>query len=256
MIAIKNTWHDCRLKILRKGSTCLVEVSVAHHITHEPGQFISMQLFLNDKVYKRFYSILKSSESNGRQLFTLAISTCGVVSRAINDALLHEAKIFHKAIGLLTLSQKDALDSLIFCSTNTGIAPYCSYVNSLQLQQYMKDNKHMTVQFLHGIRTIEDNFLVEEMALNLYRSRVSIHVFVSSNSSARAVSRYNIQYHYGQRLTDSAGLDIIRKGSVEKTGFCYLCGNPRMIEQAEKYLTETNPSFIIKKEKFITLDGK
>jgi len=206
-----------------------------------PGQYVALgllptaarpsdfpaeeQTFKPDRLIKRSYSIGSSPMEKEHFEFYIAILPEGALTSRF--ALLNEGdRLFAqpKIVGTFTLEGTPDDSNLILVSTGTGIAPYISMLRS---ESTWNSGRHITL--LHGVRYPCDLGYRDEM-LKLAESRdnFSYHLTIS-----RADESWEGDKGYVQ--------EYLKNGTVNlnpQKDHVFLCGNPAMIEDVEKMLTE------------------
>jgi ferredoxin--NADP+ reductase len=178
-----------------------------------------------DKIIKRAYSIGSSPENRDFLEFYIAVVPDGSLTSRL-AALKEGDRLFAqpKVTGTFTLEGLPPERNLLLVSTGTGLAPFMSMVRT---EDIWTPGRRITV--VHGVRHPSDFAYAEEL--------------MSLGESGRGLSYLPIASRAGDDYTG-------RKGRVQKlfedrlidpdpaADSVFLCGNPAMIEDVEKMLTE------------------
>ncbi|MBX7137418.1 MAG: ferredoxin--NADP reductase [Oligoflexia bacterium] len=204
-----------------------------------PGQYVALglpgsaarpsnfppeaQLPAPDKIIKRAYSIGSPPQQKEYLEFYIAIAPLGALTSRL--AMLHEGdRLFMnpKITGTFTLHEVPADHNLILVSTGTGIAPYMSM---LRTESSWTPQRRITL--LHGARHAQDLAYREELlALAAREPRFTYHAIVSREDPAWHGPRGYVQSFFNDGT-------IVLDPRVDHV---FMCGNPGMIDQTQKYL--------------------
>ncbi len=203
-----------------------------------PGQFITLLLKnAAGELKRRSYSI---ASPPGEKTFAIAIS---YVKGGIASELLFNLQAKHAPIkamgpaGRLVL-QPESIKRYFLIGTGTGIAPYRAMLPLLAQHQETQFEIILGVQYRSGALYAED-FL----AFSKAHSHCRFH-----NCLSREASDFHPheQKGYVQNL-----LHTLKANPQEDV--VYLCGNPNMIDDSFKLLTEMGfPSDRVRREKYVS----
>lgn len=194
----------------------------------EAGQFVSLLFYHNGETLKRSYSIASSPEKLANEgLLEIAIGLVpnGAASECFSHAKPSDTFQMTGPFGVLTLP-KEIPERLILIGTGTGVAPYRSMLPQLRtlVEQGQK------VHILMGARQREDLFYQQDFqALANASTEVCFESCLSREEDVKA-ARGEYKGYVQDRLcelTPTPGQDLV-----------YLCGNPGMIDDNVKYLSD------------------
>ncbi|WP_196221492.1 FAD-binding oxidoreductase [Sansalvadorimonas verongulae] len=194
----------------------------------EAGQFISLLFTHKGENLKRSYSIASSPEKlRDEGLLDIAIGLVpnGAASECFANAKVGETFQMTGPFGVLTLP-KELPDRLILIATGTGVAPYRSMLP--QLNALAKQGK--AIHILMGARQRADLFYQNEFQ-RLAQTSADVHFETCLSRENMVQPEAGEHQGYVQtrlaELNPTPGQDLV-----------YLCGNPGMIDDNVKYLTE------------------
>lgn len=191
----------------------------------KPGQYVALGLpDVDGKLVKRAYSIGSSPSTKDFLEFYVAVVPTGALSSKLIS--LSEGDKIHcapKIVGTFTLHDIPEDNNLVLISTGTGLAPFMSM---LRTPSTWTPNRKITV--LHGVRKIVDLGYREELLELKKDPRLTYIPFVS-----REDAQHDIRRGYVQSVLESDEITLDpNKDNV------FVCGNPAMIEDVEKLLTQ------------------
>lgn len=178
-----------------------------------------------DKLIKRAYSISSSPRQKDYLEFYVAVVPDGALTSRL-AALKPGDRVFSqpKVTGTFTLESVPEERNLLLVSTGTGLAPFMSM---LRTESTWESGRKITV--VHGVRFPSDFAYADE--LESYRERGACFEYLPISSRAGddfPGRRGRIQKLFeSEELVPSAAQDSV-----------FLCGNPAMVEDVEKYLLE------------------
>lgn len=208
-----------------------------------PGQFITL-LLKNEagELKRRSYSL---ANQPGEMTLSIAISH---IPGGIASELLSTLQVGHSPIkamgpaGRLTLPDEASPARYILVGTGTGIAPYRSMLS--ELHQRLAASPHLEIELILGVQNRE-NALYAEDFLAFQKDHPRFHFHAALSRETHPLLPHEKKGHvqaYFQPLELSPLGDIV-----------YLCGNPNMIDDAFKILTEQGfPSQNVRREKYIS----
>lgn len=196
----------------------------------KPGQYVALGLPEagadgKEKLIKRAYSIGSSPEDRGALEFFYAVVASGELTPKL-VALKEGDRLYcaPKIVGTFTLDDVPADANLVLVSTGTGIAPFMSM---LRTRGTWHPGRRITL--IHGVRYVSDLAYVAELtslAKNDPRFR-----YISTVS--RADASWSGNKGYVQKILEEG--DIPLEPSRDHV---FACGNPAMIGDLEKLLTD------------------
>lgn len=137
-----------------------IQVSEMENFDFKPGQFVTLDLPIHEKVNKRWRSYSIASWPDGTNVFELLIVLLpgGSGTTYLFNEITEGSELkFRGAQGVFTLP--DILDKdLFFISTGTGIAPFRSMTKYIQLHNI----SHKQIYLLFGCRTKKDLLYYDE----------------------------------------------------------------------------------------------
>lgn len=176
-----------------------------------------------DKIIKRAYSIGSSPQQREHLEFYIAVVPDGSLSSRL-AALQPGDRLFSqpKVTGTFTAEDVAAEKNLIMIATGTGLAPFMSMVRTDQLWE---QNRKITL--VHGVRYPSDFAYAEELQSLVRRGRALEYLPIASRAGDEyAGYKGRVQKLFEERLlSPDPANDAV-----------FLCGNPAMIEDLERYL--------------------
>ncbi len=176
-----------------------------------------------DKLIKRAYSIGSAPSQKEFLEFYIAIVPDGLLTSRL--AVLKEGDRLYvapKVVGEFTLEGVPENANLVLVATGTGLAPYIAMLRS---GKAWREGRRITV--VHGVRFVKDLAYGDELrAMAAENSQLVYHPVVSRETPPEGGTRGHLQslFSSGAISTDPT------KDHV------FLCGNPAMVEDMEKYL--------------------
>lgn len=178
-----------------------------------------------DKIIKRAYSIGSSPANRDYLEFYIAVVPDGSLTSRL--AALNEGdRLFAqpKVTGTFTLEGLPAERNLLLVSTGTGLAPFMSMVRT---EEIWTPSRAITV--VHGVRHPSDFAYADELLALKQGGRELNYLPIASRAGDEYVGRKGRV----QKLFEDRAID-----PNPATDSVFLCGNPAMIEDVEKLLTE------------------
>lgn len=210
--------------MIAKGIKHFVLKPVAEKFDYLPGQFFTIQFSVDDKTYKRSYSIANYQELSGQIEFAASYVHKGIASEFLFALQPLDVITITGPYGRLVY--KDNAKRIILVGTGTGITPYRAMLPLLKKK--LLENPELEVVILQGVRHKEDILYAadfREFVRSMQTPRASFRACLSRHTGALAADEYT---GHVQDQFDSLEL------AVENT-FVYLCGNPNMIDASFKY---------------------
>jgi ferredoxin--NADP+ reductase len=177
-----------------------------------------------DKLIKRAYSIGSSpSQRDYLEFYIAVVPDGGLTSRLA--ALTEGDRLFAqpKVTGTFTLDGVAPDRNLILVSTGTGLAPFMAMIRTNDVWSAGRD-----ITVVHGVRYPSDFAYADEL---------------SGYQEARGLRYLPIASRSGIEYSGAKGrVQALFEGGVLKPepsrDSVFLCGNPAMIEDLERYLTQ------------------
>jgi len=138
-----------------------IEVADVENFDFIPGQFVTLDLPIHEKPNKRWRSYSISSWPDGTNVFELLIvlAEAGLgTTYLFNEVKVGSELTLRGPQGVFTLPQPIEKDIFLIC-TGTGIAPFRSMVNYLQLHNIPIKN----IYLIFGCRRKEDLLYYDEL---------------------------------------------------------------------------------------------
>jgi len=178
-----------------------------------------------EKLIKRAYSIGSSPTQKEFLEFYVAVVPDGALTTRL-AALKPGDRVFSqpKVTGTFTLDGVPSERNLVLVSTGTGLAPFMSMVRT---QSTWSPTRRITV--VHGVRYPTDFAYPDE--LQSYQANNPGFSYLPIAS--RAGEEFSGRRGRIQKLFESGEI-----APDPKSDSVFLCGNPAMIEDLEKYLSE------------------
>jgi CDP-4-dehydro-6-deoxyglucose reductase len=200
-----------------------IQVPELERFDFVPGQFVTLDLPIHEKVNKRWRSYSIASWPDGTNVFELVIVlTPGGTG---TKYLFHEISpgseiIFRGAQGVFVLPEEIDRD-LFLISTGTGIAPFRSMVQHLRLHP----RAHKNIYLIFGSRTREDLLYYDELVA-LQEKLTGFHYFPTLSRAEWEGRKGYVHAIYEELCHDKRAASF------------YLCGWKNMIDEAKKRIVE------------------
>lgn len=200
-----------------------IEVPELEKFDFKPGQFVTLDLPIHEKVNKRWRSYSIASWPDGTNVFELLVVQAqgGLgTSYLFNEINIGSELQFRGAQGIFVLPEKIEHDLFLVC-TGTGIAPFRSMVNYIHLHQVPTKNIHL----VFGCRKKPDLLYYDELKeLEQKQPNFFYHP---------GLSREHWEGHYG--YVHPIYMELC-KDRPEADFF--LCGWKHMLDEAKKHILE------------------
>lgn len=138
-----------------------IRIDELERFEFKPGQFVTLDLPIHEKINKRWRSYSIASWPDGSNIFELLVVLLdgGAGTTYLFNEITEQSKIsFRGAQGVFTLPQ-DIDRDLFFVCTGTGIAPFRSMANFIRLHKIA----HKNIYLVFGCRTKKDLLYFEEL---------------------------------------------------------------------------------------------
>jgi CDP-4-dehydro-6-deoxyglucose reductase len=195
-----------------------IEVNGMERFDFIPGQFVTLDLPIHEKVNKRWRSYSIASWPDGSNIFELLIVLAegGLgTSYLFNETRVGSELTFRGAQGVFTLPAVIEKDIFLIC-TGTGIAPFRSMVNYIHLH----DIPYRNIYLVFGCRRKADLLYFEELA-ELQKNNPRFFYLPT-------LSREHWEGHHG--YVHSVYEDLCRE---KQDALFFLCGWKHMIDEAK-----------------------
>ena len=200
-----------------------IEVPELASFDFEPGQFVTLDLPIHEKVNKRWRSYSIASWPDGTNVFELVIvlDKRGLGTPYLfNEINVGSDLTFRGAQGVFTLKEPLDKDIFMIC-TGTGIAPFRSMVNHIKNHNI----PHQNIYLVFGCRT-KDTLLYYNELTNLQDKLPGFKYLPT-------LSREEWEGHSGYVHAIYESLCAERKPAN-----FFLCGWKGMIDEAQKRITD------------------
>jgi CDP-4-dehydro-6-deoxyglucose reductase len=200
-----------------------IEVPELEKFDFAPGQFVTLDLPIHEKVNKRWRSYSIASWPDGTNIFELVIvlDKRGLGTPYLfNEISVGSDLIFRGAQGVFTLKEPLDKDIFMIC-TGTGIAPFRSMVNHIKNHNI----PHQNIYLVFGCRT-KDTLLYYNELTNLQNELPGFKYLPT-------LSREEWEGHSGYVHAIYELLCAERKPAN-----FFLCGWKGMIDEAKKRITD------------------
>jgi ferredoxin-NADP reductase len=200
-----------------------VEVKELERFDFKPGQFVTLDLPIHEKINKRVRSYSISSWPDGTNVFELLIVLAeqGLGTQYLfNEIKVGSELVFRGALGVFTLPENLEKEIFLIC-TGTGIAPFRSMINHLYLHQIPFKEIHL----VFGCRWKKDLLYYDEIK-ELDQKLPNFHYHPT-------LSREHWEGHHGYVHPVYEQLCQDRPDAL-----FYLCGWKQMIDEAKKRIVE------------------
>lgn len=205
-----------------------------------PGQFITVQFKIADKILRRSYSIANVPGKNNIIEFAAGFVNDGPGTNLLFNLKPNDTIDIAGPFGRLIL-RDDESKRYIFVATSTGITPYRSMLE--QIVKRLNDNSELEVIIIHGVQN--KNELLYANDFKTIADAYPNVKFYSCFSRQQDIKEFE---HFGYVQT------LLKKINLNPDeDIVYLCGNPGMIDETFEYLKDQNfsPQRVIR-EKYIS----
>lgn len=201
-----------------------IQVPELENFDFIPGQFVTLDLPIHDKPNKRWRSYSIASWPDGTNVFELLIVILegGLgTTYLFNEVTIGSELTLRGPQGVFILPQPIEKD-LYFICTGTGIAPFRSMVNYLQLHNI----PHKKIHLIFGTRAQRDLLYVEEMK----QLQKEMHNFYFHPTLSREEWEGCCGYVHG--VYEKLLLENKTDGAMPPANF-FLCGWKAMVDEAK-----------------------
>ena len=191
-----------------------------------PGQFVTLDLPIHEKINKRVRSYSIASWPDGTNVFELLIVLLDQgagTTYLFNEIYEGSALTLRGPQGVFVLPQNIDHD-LYFICTGTGIAPFRSMVHHIQLHNI----PHQNIYLLFGTRKKEDLLYFEEMK----RLETEVDRFHYMPTLSR--EQWDGCCGYVHAIYENLVHTKMNGSTVPPPAKFYLCGWKNMVDEAKK----------------------
>ncbi len=209
----------------------------------EPGQYMTIGVYADDKLYQRPYSVASAPADTGEQGFEFYVRLVPILRFT---TLLWRLPVGQKMrmIGPKGrfMLQPDDDRTHVLISTGTGIAPFIAMI-----QHLMHEGTPRRTIMIHGC-SYQDELGYRDWLEGLERDGTYPMTYVPTVSRPQEERNKGWTGHTGR--AEAVVRDVCREQGLDPTDtVAYLCGNPEMILNAEEVLTACGyPETHVKKE--------
>jgi ferredoxin-NADP reductase len=221
------------------------QLAVNDDFSYAPGQFITLLLHDNKGTFKRSYSIANPPNQEGRIEFATSYVPKGRASMILFNDERPKHFTFIGPFGRLLLKDPPP-KRYIFLSTSTGITPFISMLPHLSV--HLLTNPNHSVILCQGVRQREDILYQKELLqFQTNHPNASVYFYLSREKACDA-THFELSGYIQQQLEQIA--------VNPDTDMFYLCGNPKMIDDAFDNLKQKGiENHQIIREKYISGSG-
>jgi ferredoxin--NADP+ reductase len=209
----------------------------------EPGQYMTIGVYADGKLYQRPYSVASSPAATGEEGFEFYIRLVPILRFTTllwRLPLGHEMRMIGPK-GRFLLEPDDERTHL-FISTGTGIAPFMA-----MCQQLLHDGQPRRTVMVHGC-SYQDELGYRDLLEEWQREGTYPVTYVPTISRPQEARNDGWGGYTGR--AEAVVKDVCRAQRLKpEETVVYLCGNPDMIINAEQVLMDMGyPEFHVKKE--------
>jgi len=209
----------------------------------EPGQYMTIGVFADDKLWQRPYSVASAPSVAGTEGYEMYVRLVPVIRFTTLLWRLQEGARMRLIgpKGKFMLEPEDARTHL-YVSTGTGLAPFVSMV-----RETLTQGKPRKTVVLHGVSYVSDLGYRDELE-GLERGGTYPLRYVPTVSRPADPRNEGWAGRTGrvEQVVAAACRDL---GLRADRTVVYICGNPEMILNVERVLMDRNfPEFHVKKE--------
>ncbi|MDX2045781.1 MAG: FAD-binding oxidoreductase [Chitinophagaceae bacterium] len=201
----------------------IIQVPELEKFDFKPGQFVTLDLPIHEKVNKRWrsYSIASWPDgSNSYELVIVLLDGGPGSGYLFNDVKEGTEVVFRGPQGVFTLPENLDKDLFLIC-TGTGVAPFRSMLH------YIKDHNipHKNIYLVFGCRK-KNNLLYYEEMMELQDNLPGFHYLPTLSREEWAGKTGYVHPIYEQLAQE------------KQPAYFFLCGWKNMIDEAKKRIQE------------------
>lgn len=200
-----------------------IEVPELEQFDFKPGQFVTLDLPIHEKVNKRWRSYSIASWPDGTNVFELLVVLAkeGLgTAYLFNEIEVGSELTFRGAQGVFTLHEPFDKDIFLIC-TGTGVAPFRSMANYIHLHKIPFKNIHL----IFGCRKKDDLLYYEELK-QLEKELPGFHYHPALSREEWEGQHGYVHPIYQELCKDKPAASF------------FLCGWKNMIDEAKKNILE------------------
>jgi ferredoxin-NADP reductase len=210
-----------------------IQVNDLDQFEFQAGQFVTLDLPIHEQKNKRWRSYSIASWPDGGNVFELLIVL--LEGGAGSSYLFNEVNVgsqlsFRGPQGVFTLPETIDKDIFFIC-TGTGIAPFRSMLNFIELHNI----SHQNLYLVYGCRTKNDLLYFEEMIA--LQKKISDFTFLPTLSRETWDGHSGYVHGLYERICKENN-DTCENANELKPAKFYLCGWKAMIDDARKKILE------------------
>ena len=210
-------------------SICFNNGGLFNKVNYKPGQFITLDFVINNKVHKRAYSFSSNPFTDKDLKITVKRVEKGLVSNYVHDYLKIGDKLeIEKPNGSFYLKpEKKQQNNYVFFAAGSGITPLFSIINSV-----LKKEPKSNIVLVYANRDFDAIIFKKELEdlESQYPDRLKVEYLISNNAPIKP------NYHDGL-ITDALVVDILDKNNLSfDQGEYMICGPFGFMEAAKSIL--------------------
>jgi len=209
-----------------------IKVNALESFDFKPGQFVTFDLPIHEQINKRWRSYSIASWPDGTDVFELLIVLLeegAGTSYLFNEVNVGSELILRGPQGVFTLPETIEKD-LFFICTGTGIAPFRSMLNYIQLHNI----SHEKLYLIFGCRTRKDLLYHEEMKTLEKRMENFAYMPTLSREGWDGEKGHTGYVHSLYEEICKKDSEVCEDLENLKPASFYLCGWKAMIDDARK----------------------
>lgn len=205
-----------------------IEVPELDKFDFKPGQFVTLDLPIHEKVNKRWRSYSIASWPDGTNVFELVIVLLeggAGTTYLFNETDIGSELTYRGPTGVFTLPDPIDRDLYLIC-TGTGVAPFRSMVHHI-----LNENvPHQNINLIFGCRNMTDCLYGKE--LRQLEGNLSGYKYIPTYSREEPSDKYRTGYVHA--IYEELCKANCEEGQPLKPAYFYLCGWKNMIDDAKQ----------------------
>lgn len=201
-----------------------IQVPELSEFKFTPGQFVTFDLPIHEKVSRRLRSYSIANNPDGSNIFELIIvlNKLGAgTTYLFNEITIGSELVFRGPQGVFTLKEDDLNHDLFFICTGTGIAPFRSMSHHL----HNNNIAHQNIYLIFGTRTKSD--LLYHNELVQLQSQLQKFQYIPVLSREQWDGKSGYLHAVYEELC-----------ATKQPAHFFLCGWKSMIDEAKKRIVE------------------
>jgi ferredoxin--NADP+ reductase len=199
------------------------------------GQFARLGIRSGGEIVWRAYSIVSAPYDEFLEFYSIVVPGGAFTSQLATFGVGDRILIHRRSYGFLTTGRFECGKDLWMLSTGTGLAPFVSILYDLNTWQTYEN-----LVLVHSVR--HRNELAYEQVIRRFREHELFAEFKTRLIYVQAVTREPVPGALNARITA-----LIENGDLERAvglpiegerSRIMICGNPEMVEDTRKLLTE------------------